>query len=120
MVVKTIGNGRDVAGLNIGVRNARRYFDRSIAHAELQLGHLHIHCDLSAEFWQKPEITDPRLADWLVSRLFHGKAKRTPHPVTMVPLGKNSFRVLPYTLPAASANAMTRIGPPSAANRPHK
>lgn len=120
MVVKTIGNGRDVAGLNVGVRNARRYFDRSIPHAELQLGHLHIHCDLSPEFWQKPEITDSRLADWLVSRLFHGKAKRAPAPVTMVPLGKNSFRVLPYTLPAASTNAMTHIGPPPAAHRPHK
>ncbi len=120
MVVKTIGNGRGVAGVNIGARNARRYFDRSLAHAELQLGHLRIHCDLPPKFWEKPEIVDPRLADWLVSRLFHGKARRTPVPVTMVPLGKNSFRVLPYALPAASANGMTRIGPPPAANRPQK
>ncbi len=120
MVVKTIGNGRDVGGLNVGLRNARRYFDRSVAYVELQLGHLHIHCDLSPEFWQKPEITDSRLADWLASRLFHGKTKRAPAPVTMVPLGRNSFRVLPYTLPAASTNAMTRIGPPPTANRPQK
>ncbi len=113
MVVRTIGCGRDVSGLYIGTRNARRYFPRKFQHIELELGHLHIFCDLPPEFWQgRPEICDARLADWLLSRIFHGKQHRTPARVSMVPLEKNAFRVMPYTAPAISANALTHIGPP--------
>lgn len=121
MVVRTIGCGRDVAGLYIGARNVRRHFPRKVKHIELQLGHLHIYCDLPPEFWQgRPEICDSRLADWLLSRVFHGKAQRAPAPVAMIPLGNSVFRVHPVTLPPVSINAMTRIGPPPAALRPAK
>ena len=49
---------------------------RKCKHIELQLGHLHIHCDLPPEFWQeRPEICDPRLADWLFS---HGSFTGSP------------------------------------------
>lgn len=112
MVVRTMGSGRAVSGLYIGVRNARRYFPRTSSHIELQLGHLHIYCDLPPEFWNgRPEISDPRLADWLVARFFHGKPHRAPVPMTMIPLGKNAFRVQPFTMPSASMNALTHIGP---------
>lgn len=118
MVVRTIGVGREVTGLYIGTRNARRHFPRKSQHIELQLGHLHIYCDLPPEFWdERPEICDARLADWLFSRIFHGKPHRAPVPVAMIPLGKNVFRVQPFTMPAISANAMTHIGPPPAALR---
>ncbi len=116
MVVRTIGCGREVSGLYIGTRNARRHFPRKSRHIELQLGHLHIYCDLAPDFWQgRPEISDARLAGWLFSRIFHGKAQRSPVPVAMIPLGNSAFRVQPFTMPPASANAMTRIGPPPAA-----
>ncbi len=113
MVVRTLGSGRGVTGLYIGPRNARRYFSRRIRHIELLLGHLHIYCDLPDAFWQgEPQICDPRLADWLFSRIFHGKAGRSPAPVALIRQGHHGFRVLPFTIPAASANAMTHIGPP--------
>jgi len=113
MVVRTIGSGRDVTGLYIGTRNARRHFSRKSQHIELELGHLHIYCDLPPDFWRgRPEICDTRLADWLFARIFHGKPCRAPAPVAMIPLGRNAFRVLPVKLPSISANAMTRIAPP--------
>lgn len=118
MVVRTNGCGREVTGLYIGTRNARRHFPRNLKHIELQLGHLNIYCDLPQEFWQgRPEICDPRLADWLFSRIFHGKRSRAPVPVAMIPLGKSAFRVTPFTMPSISANAMTRIAPPPSAKR---
>lgn len=115
MVVRTIGCGRDVAGLYIGTHNARRHFPRKFQHIELQLGHLHIFCDLPPEFWQgRPQICDARLADWLFSSIFHGQQHRTPVRVTMIPLDKNVFRVMPYSSPSISANALAHIGPPPA------
>lgn len=116
MVVRTIGCGREVTGLYVGTRNARRHFPHKSQHIELQLGHVHIYCDLPPEFWRdRPEITDPRLADWLVARIFHGKAHRAPVPVAMIPMGRGVFRVQPMVAPPVSINAMTRIGPPAAA-----
>ena len=112
MVVRTLGSGREVAGLYIGPRNARRYFPRRKGHIELFLGHLHINCALSEEFWQgKPEICDGRLADWLFARVYHGRAHRAPAPIALVPFGQHGFRVLPFAIPAASVNGLARIGP---------
>lgn len=120
MVVRTIGRGRDVTGLFVGPENARRFFPRKSRHIELQLGHLHIYCDLQPEFWDgRPEICDARLADWLFSRIFHGKSHRSPVPLTLEPVGHSIFRVHPFTVPPASINAMTKIGP-SAAMRSQK
>lgn len=116
MVVRTVGSGREVTGLYVGTRNARRHFPRKSQHIELQLGHLHIYCDLPPEFWNgRPEIIDARLADWLSARIFHGKSLRTPAPIAMIPVGKNAFRVQPFTMPSVSLNALTHIGPSPAA-----
>ena len=116
MVVRTLGSGRGVMGLYIGPRNARRYFSRRSRHVELLLGHLHIYCDLSDEFWQgKPEICDARLADWLFSRFFHGKAGQGPAPVALISHGQHGFRVLPFAMPAVSANALPLSGSPARA-----
>jgi hypothetical protein len=121
MMVRTLGKGRDVAGIFIGAQNARRYFAREAPHVELHLGHLHIHCDLPPQFWDgHPEIRDARLADWLSARFFHGKKDGAPVPLNLVPHGKNVFRVQPFTPPPASMNAMTRIGPLPAAHRPQR
>lgn len=112
MVVRTMGSGREVTGLYVGTRNARRHFPRNTQHVELQLGHLHIYCDLPPGFWDGcPEICDPRLGDWLSSRLFHGRRQRFPAPIAMIPLGKNIFHLQPFTMPPASMNALTHIGP---------
>jgi hypothetical protein len=116
MMVRTLGSGREVAGLYVGSRNARRYFPRERKHIELLLGHLHIYCDLTEEFWQsKPEICDARLADWLFSRIFHGKVHQAPAPIELIPHGQHGFRVLPFAVPAASVNGLARIGPPRGA-----
>ena len=113
MVVRTLGSGRGVSGLYVGPRNARRHFPRRRRQVELLLGHLHIYCDLNDAFWEdKPAICDARLADWLYSRVFHGKASRTPAPIALIPHGRHGFRVLPFTLPAVSTSAMAHIGPP--------
>ena len=66
MVVKTQIRGREVTGLHVGARNARRYFSQQTSIIELQLDDLNIQCGLSPEFWQgQPEIHDPRLCEWL-------------------------------------------------------
>jgi hypothetical protein len=96
----------------VGARNARRKFPKDIKDIELVLGHLHIHCALAPEFWRgQPEIRDPRLCDWLESRIFHGRPRRTPVPLAMLPAGKNSFRLQTIKLPPASTNGLARIGP---------
>jgi hypothetical protein len=112
MVVRTLGNGREVTGIYIGAQNARRHFPREKKHIELLLGHLQIHCDLSPEFWKgRPEICDRRLGAWLFSRFFHGKASRAPMPIELVPTGDDVYRLAPVSLPAASSNGLSRIGP---------
>jgi hypothetical protein len=112
MVVRTHCDGREVVGLYVGARNARRKFPKDTKDIELVLGHLHIHCELPPEFWQgQPEIRDPRLCDWLESKIFHGRLRRTPVPLAMLPTGKNSFRLQTIKLPAASANGLAKIGP---------
>jgi hypothetical protein len=115
MIVRTLGNSRDVSGLYIGARNVRRHFPRDRQHIELTLGHLHIFCDLPPEFWEGcPEIHDHRLAAWLQSRVFHGKTTQGPAPIAMVPKGNGAFRLVPYSIPAASSNGLSKIGPPPA------
>lgn len=112
MVVRTLGSGRDVSGLYIGTRNARRHFPRDRQHIELHLGHLHIYCDLAPEFWNgRPEISDARLGGWLFARVFHGKTSRAPAPIALIPAGKDSYRIVPFSMPAASSNGLSKIGP---------
>jgi hypothetical protein len=116
MLVRTQCDGRRVTGVYVGARNARRNFPKGMQSIELVLGHLHIHCELAADFWRgKPEIRDPRLCDWLESRIFHGRDSRTPVPLAMLPAGGHSFRIQPLKLPLVSANGLARIGPASAA-----
>ncbi len=121
MVVRTQCDGREVIGLYVGTRNARRKFPRGTKDIELVLGHLHIHCELRPEFWRgRPEIRDPRLCDWLESKVFHGRARRTPVPLAILPAGKNAFRLQTIKLPYASENGLAKIGPVSdAVKRSH-
>jgi hypothetical protein len=98
MVVKIQNQGRGVTGLHVGVENVRRYFPTHISVIDLQLDHLEIQCGLQPEFWQgHPEIHDPRLCAWLVSKNFHGRPDRTPIPLALIPTGKNSFRLQPVS-----------------------
>lgn len=109
MVVRTQSNGRQVTGLYIGTRNARRHFRKDLKGVELHLGHLHIHCDLTPEFWKgQPEIRDTRLGDWLESRIFHGRTCRKPVPMVLVPAEKNSFKLHPYKLPPVSITGLAK------------
>jgi hypothetical protein len=118
MVVRTLGSGREVSGLYIGTRNARRHFPRDRQHIELHIGHLHIGCNLTPEFWDgRPEISDRRLGAWLFSRFFHGKASRAPVPIEMVPAGKDAYRLVPFATPAVSSNGLAAISPTPAVMR---
>jgi hypothetical protein len=99
MVVKTQCEKRGHTGLYVGASNALRYFSRHLRAVELQLGDLHIGCELPPGFWQdQPEIHDPRLCAWLEFKILRGNQYRTPVPLTLTPSGKNSFRVEPYRL----------------------
>jgi hypothetical protein len=99
MVVKTQSKGRGVTGLHVGTANVRRYFPRNTMVVELQLDHLQIQCGLTPDFWQdQPEIHDPRLCAWLESKNLRGRPDRAPVLLSMVPAGKNSFRLQPVTL----------------------
>jgi hypothetical protein len=115
MVVRTQSDGRTVTGLYIGTRNARRNIPKRTKIIELQLGDIHIRCELPPEFWRgQPEIRDQRLCDWLDLRFFHGRSCRTPIPLVMFPAGKNAFRLHPLNLSQSSAIGMTKIGPAAA------
>ena len=118
MVVRTQSSGRGATGLYIGTRNARRHFKRHLRAIELQLGHLHIHCELPPDFWRgHPEIRDQRLSDWLESRVFHGRSCRAPVPMMMIPAEKNSFKLHSFLLPPVSAHGLVKIGSASAPAR---
>ena len=119
MVVRTLSDGRTVTGIYIGTRNARRNFPERTKIIELQLGHVHIRCELPPEFWRgQPEIRDPRLCDWLELKVFHGRSCRTPVPLVMLAAGKNVFRLHPLKLPPSSANGLAKIGPAAASALP--
>jgi hypothetical protein len=110
MVVRTHSKGRGTTGLYIGTRNARRYFKRQTNGVELQLGHIHIHCALSPEFWEgQPEIFDTRLSSWLESKVLHERSRRVPIPMLMIPAEKNSFKLHPVKLPSPAAEGMQKI-----------
>jgi hypothetical protein len=98
MVVKIQNQGRCVSGLHVGAENVQRYFPKHISAIELQLDHLEIQCGLQPEFWQgHPEIRDPRLCAWLLSKNFHKGPGRTPTPLALIPTGNNSFRLQPVS-----------------------
>lgn len=98
MVVKTQSRGREVLGLQVGAANARRYFPKDVSVIELQLDHLQIQCGLGPDFWSgNSEIHDRRLCAWLEQKNFHGKVGESPVPMTLIPSGKNSFRLQPVS-----------------------
>ncbi len=109
MLVTAHARGRGDIALLIGEHNVRRYFPQQIAAVELQLGELFIDCALPPEFWQnRPEIHDPRLKAWLKCRVFHQHPGCHPHPLNMIPVGKNAFRLQAVH---ASADAQSHPGP---------
>jgi len=98
MVVRTQCKGHGTTGLHVGANNVRRYFPRETSTIELQLDHLQIQCGLGPKFWQdQPEIFDPRLNAWLESKRHKGKSSDTTILLSMIPSGKNAFRLQPVT-----------------------
>jgi hypothetical protein len=96
MVVKTQCIGPLLIGLEVGTSNANRYFPRDAAEVELELDHLRIQCWLSHEFWSgRAEILDPRLSAWLEQKGMRGRAGGPSTPLSMIPSGKNSYRLQP-------------------------
>ena len=94
MVVEAQSKGPGISGLYVGVVNVRRYFPRIVPAIELQLDHLRIECRLKPDFWQgRPEIYDSRLCAWLETRLMNKDRHRATVRLTMIPEGKNSFRL---------------------------
>ena len=94
MVVKTQCVGHELIGLEVGAANADRYFARDAAEVELQIDHLRIQCWLSPDFWSgRAEIRDHRLSLWLEQKGMRGRSGGPPIPLTMIPSGKNIFRL---------------------------
>jgi hypothetical protein len=111
MVVKTQSKGHGVTGLHVGAANVRRYFPRNTMVVELQLDHLQIQCGLLPDFWNgQPEIHDPRLCAWLESKNLRVRPDRTPILLSMVPEGKNSFRLQLGALNSKSEENGLRTG----------
>ena len=105
MKVKAQYRGSRAAGLYVGATNVRRYFSKRKRLIELQLDHLRILCGLAPPFWQdKPEIQDPRLCLWLETKHPQQVPSQTNVPLTLMPSGKNSFK-----LGAAPQKASTRL-----------
>jgi hypothetical protein len=96
MVVKTQLKGRKMTGVEVGASNVRRYFPPECRVIELLLDHLQIQCGLSPRFWQgDTEIRDPRLCAWLESKNFNGRPGEAPIPLSLIPSGKDRFRLQP-------------------------
>jgi hypothetical protein len=92
MVVKPQCNGHRIIGLYVGSTNVRRYFPKHIASIDLQLDHLQIQCGLTPHFWKdEPEIHDPRLCEWLESKLLKEQGGGELKILAMTPAGENSF-----------------------------
>ena len=107
MIVKMQATGRGVTGLQIGSRNVKRYFTRSVSTVDLDLDHVQIQCELGQSFWRKqPEIADPRLCAWLTAKDSSCKADGSRVVLMMEPAGTNSFRLLAMK----SRRAMKRVG----------
>jgi hypothetical protein len=108
MVVKPQCNGHRIIGLYVGATNVRRYFPKHIANIDLQLDHLQIQCGLTPHFWNgEPEIHDPRLCEWLESKLLKDQAPGEVKMMAMTPAGENSFILSPAG-PHADAGAEAR------------
>lgn len=98
MVVSSQCIGRRVTGLYVGADNVRRYFPKGVSEIELQLDHLRIECALAPGFWKdQPEIRDPRLCVWLESKQLKEQSQSAVS-LSMIPLGENSFALVPATL----------------------
>ena len=94
MVVKTQHHGLRISGLYVGIRNVRRYFSKRIPVVEFELDHLRIQCGLTPHFWNgQPEIQDRRLCDWLEAKLTHACLHHSSMMVSLIPSGKNSFKL---------------------------
>jgi hypothetical protein len=92
-----------VAGLYVGTNNVRRYFSKRMKMVELQLDHLRIVCGLTPPFWKdKPEIQDARLCVWLEEKRSKDTIGQKEIPLTLVPSGKNSFRLAELSQKASS------------------
>ncbi len=104
-MVKAQYRGNRAVGLYVGTDNARRYFPKRARLVELQLDHLRILCGLTSHFWQDmPEIQDSRLSLWLETKLEQADRIQTEIPLTLIPSGRNSFR-----LRAMERNASARL-----------
>lgn len=107
MLVKTHCETRGMAGLHVGIENARRYFPKSVTDIELLLDHLRIQCKLKPDFWlDKPLIVDHRLCSWLKSRHLHKSSARSPVELALIPKGNNSFRLEPAPLNAETESRL--------------
>jgi len=85
-----------MTGVTIGAVCVRRYFSRETSEIELLLDHLRIQLGLSPDFWRGDyEIRDPRLCAWLESKNFHGRPGDAPVALSLIPAGKNCFRLQP-------------------------
>jgi hypothetical protein len=94
MVVRAQSKSRGVSELHVGAGNVRRYFPKNQSSIELHLGDLWIECGLTPDFWQgQPDIFDPRLCAWLESKHMHNSQSRSYVPLSLVPEGKNAFRI---------------------------
>lgn len=105
MIVRTSGKGGKITGLHIGLQNVRQHFPKSITHIDLQLGHLHIQCELGPEFWIKtPEIHDRRLGAWLESRHLRPRGHHGSIELELIKPGDRTF--LLHAAPQKSCSAV--------------
>jgi hypothetical protein len=99
MLVQTRTKDGRIVGLHIGADNVQQYFPASQSTIELVLGHLHIHCELAADFWRgQPEIYDARLADWLEAKFRCSRQPGGCVTLVLAEAGDGCYRLeLPHT-----------------------
>lgn len=105
MLVQTRTKDGRIVGLYIGADNVQEHFPASQSTIELVLGHLHIHCELAAEFWrEQPEIYDARLADWLEAKFRCSRLPGGCVTLVLAEAGDGCYRLeLPHTTKAEKA-----------------
>lgn len=81
-------------GIRVGIDNARRFFDKSWAHIEVEIEGVFYRFNLSQTFWSTcPEFRGGPIPNWLKSQGLVPWPRGNPPKFELNPLGNNRFRL---------------------------
>lgn len=99
MIASLQNHGHSIAGIRIGISDAKQHFPEGAECVDLELDHLRIRCELHTDLWgNRAEISDPRLRAWLEEKFYWQKLPTFPVSVELIRSGE-SYRLHVVRLP---------------------